>query len=47
MGFVSRPAAQDRPLTEMIAKTIIKIAQTGVYDPAQLSALAIKQLGVR
>jgi len=38
---------RDYPLTEMIAKTIIKIAQTGVHDAAQLSALAIKQLGVR
>jgi len=32
---------RDDPLTEMIAKTIIKIARTGVHDPAQLSALAI------
>ena len=38
---------RDDPLTEMIAKTIINIAQTGVHDPAQLSALAIKQLSVR
>ena len=38
---------RDDPLTEMIAKTIIKIAQTGVQDPAQISALAIEQLGVR
>ena len=38
---------RDDPLTEMIARTIIKIAQTGVHDPTQLSALAIKQLGVR
>lgn len=38
---------RDDPLTEMIAKTIIKIAQTSVHDAAQLSALAIKQLGVR
>ena len=38
---------RDDPLTEMIAKTIIKIAQTGVDEPAQISALAIKQLGVR
>jgi hypothetical protein len=38
---------RDDPLTEMIAKTIIKIAQTGVHDSAQLSDLAIKQLGVR
>jgi hypothetical protein len=38
---------RDDPLTEMIAKNIIKIAQTGVHDAAQLSALAIKALGVR
>ena len=38
---------RDDPLTEMIANPIIKVAQTGVHDPAQLSALAIKQLAVR
>jgi hypothetical protein len=38
---------RDDPLTEMIAKKIIKIAQTGVHDVAQLSAQAIKELGVR
>jgi len=38
---------RDDPLTEMIATTIIKIAQTGVRDAAQISALAIKELGVR
>ena len=38
---------RDDPLTEMVAKTIIKIAQTGVHDAAQISALTIKQLGVR
>jgi hypothetical protein len=38
---------RDDPLTETIAKTIIKIAQTGVHEPAQLSALAIEQLGIR
>jgi hypothetical protein len=27
---------RDDPLTEMIAKTIIRIAQTGIHDPAQL-----------
>ena len=31
---------RDDPLTEMIAKNIIKIAQTGVHDAAQLSVLA-------
>jgi hypothetical protein len=35
---------RDDPLTEMIAKTIIKIAQTGVHNAAQLSALAIMEL---
>ena len=36
------------PLTEMIAKTIIEIAQTGVKEPAQISKqLAIKQLGIQ
>ena len=38
---------RDDPLTEMIAKNIIKIAQTGVDDAAQLSALVIADLGVR
>ena len=39
---------RDDPLSgKLIAKTIIKVAQTGVHDSAQLSALAIKQLGVR
>jgi hypothetical protein len=27
--------------------SIIKIAQTGVHDPAQISAVAIKELEVR
>jgi hypothetical protein len=34
------------PMTEMIAKKIIEIAQTGVKDPAQISLLAMKELGV-
>ena len=38
---------RDDPLTEIIAKKIIKIAQTGVHDPAQISAVAIKELEVR
>jgi len=38
---------RDDPLTELIAKTIIKIAQTGVHDAAQLSALAITELSIR
>jgi hypothetical protein len=38
---------REDPLTEMVAKEIIKIAQTGVRDPAQISALAIKELEIR
>ncbi|WP_426435594.1 hypothetical protein [Bradyrhizobium genosp. P] len=38
---------RDDPLTEMIAKTIIKVAQTGVEDPAEISAQAIKEPEVR
>jgi len=38
---------RDDPLTEMIAKQIIKIARTGVHDAAQLSALAIAELRIR
>jgi ribosome-binding factor A len=34
------------PITEMIAKKIIEIAQTGVRDPAQISTLAIKEIGI-
>jgi hypothetical protein len=34
------------PMAEMIAKKIIEIAQTGVRDPAQISELAIKELGL-
>jgi hypothetical protein len=43
IGIVDR----DDPMAEMIAKKIIKIAQTGVRDPAQISELAIKELGVK
>jgi hypothetical protein len=34
------------PLTEMIAEKIIEIGQTGVKEPAQISELAIKDLGI-
>jgi hypothetical protein len=34
------------PLTELIAKKIIEIGQTGVKDRAQISTLAIKDLGI-
>jgi hypothetical protein len=35
------------PLTEMIAKKIIEIGQTGLTDPAQISELAIKDLRIQ
>jgi hypothetical protein len=38
---------RDDPLTETVAKKIIKIAQSGVRDPAQISARAIKELGIQ
>jgi hypothetical protein len=34
------------PITEMIAKKIIEIAQTGVRDPAQIAMRAIKEIGL-
>jgi hypothetical protein len=38
---------RDDLLTEMIAKKIIRIAQSGVHDAARLSALAIAELRIR
>jgi len=43
IGLVDR----NDPITEMIAKKIIEIARSGVREPADISALAIKELGVR
>jgi hypothetical protein len=34
------------PITNMVARKIIELGQTGVRDPLQISALAIKALGV-
>ena len=34
------------PLTQMIAKKIIEIGQTGIKEPAQISTRAIKELGI-
>ena len=33
------------PITEMIAKKIIKIGRSGLNDPAEISARAMKELG--
>ena len=43
IGLVDR----DDPIAEMVAKKIIEIGQTGVREPADISALAIKGLGVQ
>jgi len=42
------PCLVDRndPLTEIVARKIIEISGIGINDPAQLSARAIKELGV-
>jgi len=37
---------RDDPLTKLIAKKIFEIGQTGIEDPAEISKLAIKQLGI-
>jgi hypothetical protein len=39
-------ANRDDPMTRMIAKKIIEVRQTGIRDPAQISQLAIKELGL-
>ena len=33
------------PITELVARKIIEIAQTGVRDSHELAAMAIKELG--
>jgi hypothetical protein len=33
------------PITELVASKIIEIGQTGVFDPAQISTLAVQALG--
>jgi hypothetical protein len=43
LGLVDR----NDPIAELVAKKIIEIGQTGVRDPAEISALAVKELGVR
>jgi hypothetical protein len=34
------------PITEIVAKKIIEIAQTGIRDSARLGRLALEELGV-
>jgi hypothetical protein len=37
---------RDDAMTRIVARSIIDISQTGVSDPAELSRLAIKQVGI-
>lgn len=34
------------PITEIVAKKIIEISRTGLRDPAQICARAVKELGI-
>jgi hypothetical protein len=43
IGLVDR----DDPLSEMVAKKVIKIAKTGVRHPTDIAAIAIKELCVK
>lgn len=38
---------RDDPIAEIVAKKIIEIGASGVGDPAEISKLAIEQLGIR
>jgi hypothetical protein len=38
---------RDDPMTQMIAKKIIEVGETGVHDPEDISQLAIKHLGLK
>jgi hypothetical protein len=37
---------RDDPITRIVAKKVFEIAQTDIEDPAEISKLAIKQLGI-
>jgi hypothetical protein len=37
---------RDDPITQIIAKKVFEMAQTGIEDPSEISKLAIKQLGI-
>ncbi|CAN7571483.1 hypothetical protein LJR220_005218 [Bradyrhizobium sp. LjRoot220] len=42
LGIVDR----GDPLAELVARKIIEIAQTGVREPSDISALAIKEIDI-
>jgi hypothetical protein len=37
---------RDDRITQIVAKKLFEIAQTGIEDPLEISKLAIKQLGI-
>ena len=37
---------RDDPLTRIVAQKIFEVGQTGIEDPADISKIAIKQLGI-
>jgi len=42
LGIVDR----SDPLAELLARKIIEVAQTGIREPADISAQAIKEIGI-
>ena len=42
LGIVDR----GDPLAELVARKIIEVAQTGICEPADISAQAIKEIGI-
>ena len=43
---VLRLVDRSDPLTELVARKIIGVAQTGLKDPVKISAQALKELGI-
>jgi hypothetical protein len=37
---------RDDPLAELVARKIIEVGTIGVRDPAEISRIAVKQLGI-
>ena len=45
LGALGLKRRRSDPITELVARKIIEIAQTGVRDSQELAAMAIKELG--
>lgn len=41
-----RLKARDDPITQLVAEKIIAIGRLGIEDPAEISKLALKELGL-